>query len=243
MAAEKRGFGLVGDYGSDLSSSSDEEGEAVKKKAKNQEQSSQDVDPVEERQRREQERLKEREADKWAAVRKEYDDSSLMYKYVTEDENRPEAATNVASGVALSDEARQTIYKEAYEASLYHRNEKKNAEQQALDWEIAQIQNDIEDQRKRWEAVYSSDEEAEAGGAETQAVVKDMKRREAAVAAVVEEVTKKQVITHRALAHADGPTQHGERWKRLQMIDQSRKKMAPERYGSTYPGHKFPMRD
>ena len=105
MAAEKRGFGLVGDYGSDLSSSSDEEGEAVKKKAKNQEQSSQDVDPGEERQRREQERLKEREADKWvesaeseseeikhffrwAGVRKEYDDSSLMYKYVTEDENR-----------------------------------------------------------------------------------------------------------------------------------------------------------
>ena len=65
MAAEKRGFGLVGDYGSDLSSSSDEEGEAVKKKAKNQEQSSQDVDPAEERQRREQERLKEREEDKW----------------------------------------------------------------------------------------------------------------------------------------------------------------------------------
>ena len=45
---------------------------------------------------------------------------------------RPEAATNVASGVALSDEARQTIYKEAYEASLYHRNEKKNAEQQVF---------------------------------------------------------------------------------------------------------------
>ena len=40
----------------------------------------------------------------------------------------------------------------------------------------------------RWEAVYSSDEEAEAGGAETQAVVKDMKRREAAVATVIEEV-------------------------------------------------------
>ena len=65
MAAEKRGFGLVGDYGSDLSSSSDEEGEAVKKKAKNQEQYSQDQDTVEERQRREQERLKEREADKF----------------------------------------------------------------------------------------------------------------------------------------------------------------------------------
>ena len=58
------------------------------------------------------------------------------------------------------------------------------------------------------------------------------------------QVTKKQVITHRALAHADGPTQvgndwklekskldksspfqQGERWKRLQMIDQSRKKV------------------
>ena len=25
---------------------------------------------------------------RWAAVRKEYDDSSLMYKYVTEDESR-----------------------------------------------------------------------------------------------------------------------------------------------------------
>ena len=45
---------------------------------------------------------------------------------------RPEATTDVASGVALSDEARQTIYKEAYEASLYHRNERKNAEQQVL---------------------------------------------------------------------------------------------------------------
>ena len=45
---------------------------------------------------------------------------------------RPEATTNPASGVALSDEARQTIYKEAYEASLYHRNERKNAEQQVL---------------------------------------------------------------------------------------------------------------
>lgn len=65
-------------------------------------------------------------------MRKEYDDSSLMYKYVTEDENRPEATSTVTSGVALSDEARQTIYKEAYEASLYHRNEKKNAEQQVF---------------------------------------------------------------------------------------------------------------
>merc|ERR1712192_329615 len=127
-----------------------------------------------------------------AGVRKEYDDSSLMYKYVTEDESRPEIATTEVACSELSAEARQTIYKEAYEASLYQRNEKKNADQQALDWEVAQIQADIEDQRKRWEAVYSSDEEGEAGGAETQAVVTDMKRREAVVAAVVEEVTKKE---------------------------------------------------
>ena len=45
---------------------------------------------------------------------------------------RPEVTTDAASGAALSDEARQTIYKEAYEASLYHRNERKNAEQQVL---------------------------------------------------------------------------------------------------------------
>merc|ERR1719278_1036491 len=126
-----------------------------------------------------------------------------MYKYVTEDESRPELAATEVPSSDLSAEARQTIYKEAYEASLYQRNEKKNADQQALDWEIAQIQTDIEDQRKRWEAVYSSDEEGEAGGAETQAVVTDMKRREAVVAAVVEEVTKKEVITHRALAHEE----------------------------------------
>jgi len=242
--AEKRGFGLVGDYGSDLSSSSsDEEGDTVKKKAKKEEENK--VDHIEERKQKELERLKEKERDRWAAVRKEYDDSSLMYKYVTEDESRPEITTTEVASSELSAEARQTIYKEAYEASLYQRNEKKNADQQALDWEIAQIQNDIEDQRKRWEAVYSSDEEGEAGGAETQAVVTDMKRREAVVAAVVEEVTKKEVITHRALAHVEmeGPIQHGERWKRLQLIDQSRKKMEPERYGSTYPGHKFPMRD
>merc|ERR1712192_15758 len=203
------------------------------------------VDQFEERRKKEQERLSEKERDRWAGVRKEYDDSSLMYKYVTEDESRPEIAATELPSSELSTEARQTIYKEAYEASLYQRNEKKNADQQALDWEVAQIQADIEDQRKRWEAVYSSDEEGEAGGAETQAVVTDMKRREAVVAAVVEEVTKKEVITHRALAHVEmeAPIQHGERWKRLQVIAQSRKKMEPDRYGSTYPGHKFPMRD
>jgi len=146
--AEKRGFGLVGDYGSDLgSSSSDEEGDTVKKKAKNAEENK--VDQFEDRKQKELKRLSEKERDRWAGVRKEYDDSSLMYKYVTEDESRPETATTEVVSSELSAEARQTIYKEAYEASLYQRNEKKNADQQALDWEVAQIQADIEDQRKR----------------------------------------------------------------------------------------------
>jgi len=145
--AEKRGFGLVGDYGSDLSSS-DEEGEMGNKKVKKQEENKV-PDQIEERKQKELERRSERECDRWAGVRKEYDDSSLMYKYVTEDESRPELAATEVPSSDLSAEARQTIYKEAYEASLYQRNEKKNADQQALDWEIAQIQTDIQDQRKR----------------------------------------------------------------------------------------------
>ena len=58
---EKRGFGLVGDYGSDLSSS-DEEGETVNKKVKKQEEN--EVDQIEERKEKELKRLSERESDR-----------------------------------------------------------------------------------------------------------------------------------------------------------------------------------
>ena len=58
---EKRGFGLVGDYGSDLSSS-DEEGEMGNKKVKKQEENK--VDHIEERRQKELERLSERECDR-----------------------------------------------------------------------------------------------------------------------------------------------------------------------------------
>ena len=61
--AEKRGFGLVGDYGSDLSSS-DEEGEATVKKSKKQEEREHKLDKIEERKQREVERLSERESDR-----------------------------------------------------------------------------------------------------------------------------------------------------------------------------------
>ena len=61
--AEKRGFGLVGDYGSDLgSSSSDEEGDTVKKKAKNAEENK--VDQFEDRKQKELKRLSEKERDR-----------------------------------------------------------------------------------------------------------------------------------------------------------------------------------
>ena len=59
--AEKRGFGLVGDYGSDLSSS-DEEGEMGNKKVKKQEENK--VDQIEERKQKELERRSERECDR-----------------------------------------------------------------------------------------------------------------------------------------------------------------------------------
>ena len=59
--AEKRGFGLVGDYGSDLSSS-DEEGDAVNKKVKKQEENK--VDHFEERKQKELKRLSEKECDR-----------------------------------------------------------------------------------------------------------------------------------------------------------------------------------
>ena len=62
--AEKRGFGLVGDYGSDLSSSSDEEGDVVKKKVKKQEEENK-VDQIEEWKQKEQKRLSERESDRY----------------------------------------------------------------------------------------------------------------------------------------------------------------------------------
>ena len=60
--AEKRGFGLVGDYGSDLSSS-DEEGEMGNKKVKKQEENKV-ADQIEERKQKELERRSERECDR-----------------------------------------------------------------------------------------------------------------------------------------------------------------------------------
>lgn len=59
--------------------------------------------------------------------------------------------------------------------------------QAALDWEIREIQKDIEVERKRWDGVYSDEE---GDGAETEAVFKDQRRRNDVIQAVLDEVTK-----------------------------------------------------
>lgn len=59
--------------------------------------------------------------------------------------------------------------------------------QAALDWEIREIQKDIEEERKRWDGVYSDEE---GDGAETEAVFKDQRRRNDVIQAVLDEVTK-----------------------------------------------------
>ena len=65
--------------------------------------------------------------------------------------------------------------------------EMKEREQAALDWEIQEIQKEIEEERKRWDGVYS-DEEGE--GAETEAIFQDQKRRNDVLQAVLDEVQK-----------------------------------------------------
>ena len=56
-----------------------------------------------------------------------------------------------------------------------------------MDWEIREIQKDIEEERKRWDGVYSDEE---GDGAETEAVFKDQTRRNDVIQAVLDEVTK-----------------------------------------------------
>ena len=59
--------------------------------------------------------------------------------------------------------------------------------QAALDWEIREIQNEIEEERKKWDGVWSDDE---GDGAETEAIFKDQKRRNEVLQAVINEVNK-----------------------------------------------------
>lgn len=269
----KRTFGLVGDYGSD----SDEEEEVLEKKTKTSE-----IDPVEPEINNEtrgsdpEPSTEPPKCSKWSNVRQEYEDSSLMYKFVLDSEKdlteeKSEVASNddvpsksethsnneikLKSEVPPKDEiplkskptenetgadaenmktAMDKYYKVAYENSLHKAKEEQKREKMALDWEVAEIQREISNERKTWEAVYSDDEGA---GAETEAVVRDLERRKKNIEAVVKEVIKKPEENEN-----QNTVVAGERWKRLQMIAETRVKNDPEKY-TTYPTHKFPLRD
>eukprot|EP00092_Neocalanus_flemingeri_P014107 GFUD01015216.1.p1 GENE.GFUD01015216.1~~GFUD01015216.1.p1 ORF type:complete len:279 (+),score=111.96 GFUD01015216.1:42-878(+) len=138
---------------------------------------------------------------------------------------------------ALDDPAAKAKYfKTVYEKSLKEEQEKKVREEAARDWEIKEIQKEIEDERKKWDAVWSDDE---GEGAETEAVFKDQKRKVNVLQAVIDEVAK---ANKKPEEDVKVHTKQGERWKRLQIIAESRVNNDPEKY-ITYPTHKFPLRD
>jgi len=199
---------------------------------------------------------------KWAGVRQEYEDSALMFKFVSEEDgnenlqksdqetavvdNPPQTKVDEDSiqPMHISDPTKtkemENYFKTSYEASLEQINTKKRDEQLALEREVQAIQNDIASERRTWEALYSDEEEEGAGGAETKAVMKDVKRRQGNVKKVVEEVTGRKVGEDGELE----PNLHnkGERWKRLQMMHETKMKNNQEHYGS-FPNHMFPLRD
>jgi len=283
----KRTFGLVGDYGSSSEDENDmeeeEEEKTAVKKSKQQpteeeaQSTNENVDQVEV----ESEKVSEvpPHSSKWEGVRKEYEDSALMFKYIqdseegekTDKDKTSEAIKKPASEVAIDaekaaadalaaadavlksvavkeDEAVKTIlddpeakakyYKAIYEESLKEEQAKKALEEAARDWEIKEIQREIEEERKKWDAVWSDDE---GEGAESEAVCKDQKRRVNVLQAVIDEVKKANKKPEEE-SKVQQFTKKGEGWKRLQIIAESRVKNDPEKY-ITYPTHKFPLRD
>jgi len=279
----KRTFGLVGDYGCG-SSSEDEEEIVEKKKVKQPVEDPKDsIEPEDDHIDSEKNNPSEATVSaKWKGVRKEYEDSSLMFKYIqdTEKEDTAEALkgssddchkivegkkNEVSAEKAASDalaaadavlesvkvvkevepvktalddpEAKAKYFKAVYEEKLKEEQAKKALEEATRDWEIKEIQREIEDERKKWDAVWSDDE---GEGAESEAVLKDQDRRGNVLQAVINEVKKanKKPEEEDVKVYA----KKGEGWKRLQIIAESRVKNDPEKY-ITYPTHKFPLRD
>ena len=197
----KRTFGLVGDYGH--GSSSEDENDMVEERVekKSKQPTSQDdfESTIESVDQEEVEVENVREvpppSSKWEGVRKEYEDSALMFKYIqdTEEENidkdKPSdavkkpvsediaidadkaaadalaAADAVLKSVALKEgeavktvlddpEAKAKYYKAIYEESLKEEQAKKAREEAARDWEIKEIQREIEDEHKKWDAAW-----------------------------------------------------------------------------------------
>ena len=84
----------------------------------------------------------------------------------------------------------QSEYVRHLVADRQRRQQEAEAREQAvIDWEISEIQKEIADERKRWDGVWSDEEDGE--GAETEAINKDQKRRNDVIQAVLDEVQKK----------------------------------------------------
>jgi len=276
----KRTFGLVGDYGS-----SDSEGEEPVEIEPKQSKTAKKETPTEvvsalvktdiATNNDEKVEVAAVPSSKWMGVRQEYEDSSLMFKYIQDTEKVNSTANsdvnlvdkNISADQAAKDAlaaadavlltvggggtvkggivtalddptAKAEYYKTVYEESLKKEKEQKAREEAARDWEIKEIQREIEEERKKWEGAWSDDE---GEGAETEAVHKDQKRRRDVLQAVIDEVAKankKPEETTKDRVH----TKQGERWKRLQVIAEARVQSDPEKY-ITFPQHKFPLRD
>merc|ERR1712083_1006790 len=145
-------------------------------------------------------------------------------------------AVNNMKTVLDDPKAKSEYYQKVYEETLKEEQAKKAVEEAARDWEIKEIQREIEEERKKWDAAWSDDE---GEGAESEAVFKDQKRRETVLQAVIDEVKK---ANKKPVEEVKSFAKKGEGWKRLQIIAESRVKNDPEKY-ITYPSHKFPLRD
>jgi len=144
------------------------------------------------------------------------------------------------AAISIPPEAEQSEYfKQLVEAEKRREKDKADREQAALDWEIREIQKDIEEERKRWDGVYSDEE---GDGAETEAVFKDQRRRNDVIQAVLDEVTKTNKKAEEGDTNLEKYNKKGEGWKRLQMIAQSRVNTDPDKINQ-YPSHKFPLKD
>ena len=248
--ASKRTFGLVSDYGG---SDSEEETENIEeeKTAASPEKVRRLAEPNTEASKSDTTAEEETEAaskrSKWSGVRTEYETSSLMYQYTQDMEDPHQSVTAAlaeADKVVQSSKAEPAVeesehYQQMFAQQLAREKDKAAQEQAALDWEIREIQNEIAEERKKWDGVWS-DEEGE--GAESQAIFQDQQRRNDVLQAVIDEVEKTNKKSEEGDSKLDKYTKKGQGWKRLQMIAESRVNTNPEKLNQ-YPAHKFPLKD
>merc|ERR1719187_127185 len=187
----------------------------------------------------------------WDRATREYEERSLLYNFIVsteEDDQKDNAIEHDKDSVepvcepekAKETELEKTLPIENIAAKNANgQNEAatskqtQNIENNERDWEIREIQKEIEQQQKVWDPVYSDDE---GTGAEDAAVHKDLGRR----AKVMNEVVKE--VLPAPANKKDENHVPGEGWKRLQLRAETRVKNFPEQY-VTYPQHKFPLRD